>query len=79
MCLSRSPPVNSVAQEAVEEPYLQQILEAYNNAPFVSQWLDTVLGQNVGNALNTSVVDLLAGKGSAKDIVETTNQAAAKG
>ena len=30
--------------EAVTEPYLQSILEAYNAAPYASQWLDTVYG-----------------------------------
>jgi len=72
-------PVNQDAQAVVAEPYLKSALAAYQEAPFVSQYLDTLYGQNVGNALNTSVVDLLAGKGDAKDIVETTNQAAAKG
>jgi raffinose/stachyose/melibiose transport system substrate-binding protein len=72
-------PANQSAQSVVTEPYLKTVLKAYNDAPFVSNYLDTLYGQNVGNALNTSVVDLLAGKGSAKDIVETTNQAAAKG
>lgn len=74
-----SPPVNTVAQEAVTEPYLKQILEAYNSAPFVSQWLDTVLGQNVGNALNVAVVDLLAGNSSPQKLVDTVNAAGAQG
>ncbi|RPE76740.1 carbohydrate ABC transporter substrate-binding protein (CUT1 family) [Curtobacterium sp. PhB137] len=72
-------PVNQEAQSVVDADYLKSALAAYQDAPFVSQYLDTLYGQNVGNALNTSVVDLLAGKGSAKDIVDTTNQAAAKG
>ena len=72
-------PVNKDAQSVVDSDYLKSALAAYQDAPFVSQYLDTLYGQNVGNALNTSVVDLLAGKGDAKDIVETTNQAAAKG
>lgn len=72
-------PVNQEAQSVVDADYLKTALAAYQEAPFVSQYLDTLYGQNVGNALNTSVVDLLAGKGSAKDIVSTTNQAAAKG
>jgi raffinose/stachyose/melibiose transport system substrate-binding protein len=73
-----APPVNTVAQEAVTEPYLQQILEAYNAAPYVSQWLDTVYGLNVGNALNVGVVDLLAGKSTPEELVEAVNAAAAK-
>jgi len=72
-------PVNQDAQSVVSESYLKTALAAYKDAPFVSQYLDTLYGQNVGNALNTSVVDVLAGKGNAKDIVTATNQAAAKG
>ncbi|GAA3202681.1 extracellular solute-binding protein [Microbacterium terregens] len=74
-----SPPVNTVAQEAVTESYLIQILEAYNKAPFVSQWLDTVLGQNVGNALNVSVVSLLAGQSTPQQMIDEANAAGAKG
>lgn len=73
-----APPVNTVAQEAVTEPYLQQILAAYNSAPSVSQWLDTVYGLNVGNALNVGVVDLLAGKSDPEKLVQAVNAAAAK-
>lgn len=73
-----APPVNTVAQEAVTEPYLQDILAAYNDAPYASQWLDTVYGQNVGNALNVAVVDMLAGQGSPEDIVKAVQDAAAK-
>ena len=71
-------PVNTVAQEAVTEPYLQSILEAYNAAPYASQWLDTVYGQNVGNALNVAVVNMLAGQGTPEDIVKAVQDAAAK-
>ncbi|WP_025158828.1 ABC transporter substrate-binding protein [Leifsonia aquatica] len=74
-----APPVNTEAQKAVTEPYLQDVLSAYNKAPFVSQWLDTVLGQNVGNALNVAVVDMLAGKSDAKGLVQAANDAAKKG
>ncbi|MBO0980806.1 extracellular solute-binding protein [Microbacterium sp. SD291] len=73
-----APPVNTVAQEAVTEPYLQDILEAYNAAPYASQWLDTVYGQNVGNALNVAVVTMLAGQGTPEDIVKAVQDAAAK-
>jgi raffinose/stachyose/melibiose transport system substrate-binding protein len=74
-----SPPVNTEAQKAVTEPYLQDVVATYNKAPFVSQWLDTVYGQNVGNALNVGVVNLLAGKSDAAGIVSATNDAAKKG
>ncbi|AVT28279.1 sugar ABC transporter substrate-binding protein [Plantactinospora sp. BC1] len=72
----QAPPVNSEAQGAVTETHLKSVLEAYNKAPFVSQWLDTVYGQNVGNALNTAVVNLLAGKGSPEEIVSAVKTAA---
>jgi raffinose/stachyose/melibiose transport system substrate-binding protein len=73
-----SPPVNTEAQKAITEPYLKSIVEAFSKAPFTSQWLDTVYGQNVGNALNIAVVDMLAGKGDAKHIVDTVQNAAKK-
>jgi raffinose/stachyose/melibiose transport system substrate-binding protein len=44
----------------------------------VSQWLDTVYGLNVGNALNVGVVDLLAGKDTPEQLVQTVNDAAKK-
>ncbi|MDG4824063.1 extracellular solute-binding protein [Asanoa sp. WMMD1127] len=72
-------PVNKDAQGAVTEDYLKAVLDAYNKAPYVSQWLDTVYGQNVGNALNVSVVDLLAGKGDVAGIIKAVNEAAKKG
>lgn len=72
-------PANSEAQGVVEEPALQAILETYNEAPYVLVWLDTLYGQNVGNALNSGVVDMLAGKGDPAGIVKAVNDAAAKG
>lgn len=75
----RTLPANQDAQSVVTDPALKSILEAYNEAPYVTVWLDTLFGQNVGNALNTSVVDMLAGKGTAADIVSGVNDAAAKG
>ncbi|MDN4614257.1 extracellular solute-binding protein [Leifsonia sp. F6_8S_P_1B] len=74
-----APPVNTEAQAKVTEPYLKEVLKAYNAAPFVSQWLDTVLGQNVGNALNVAVVDMLAGKSDPKQMIQAANDAAKKG
>ena len=73
-----APTVNTESQKIITEPYLKSVLEAYNAAPFVSQWLDTVYGQNVGNALNVAIVDLLAGKRDAAGVVQAVNDAAAK-
>ncbi|MFF5077565.1 ABC transporter substrate-binding protein [Actinoplanes sp. NPDC000266] len=72
-------PMNKQAQGAVTEDYLKAVLDAYNKAPYVSQWLDTVYGQNVGNALNVGVVNLLAGKGDVAGIIQAVNDAAKKG
>ena len=72
-------PVNTAAQAKVTDPALVASLDAYNKAPYVSLWLDTLYGSNVGTALNTSVVNLLAGKGSVDDIIKAVNEASAKG
>jgi ABC-type glycerol-3-phosphate transport system substrate-binding protein len=72
-------PANKDAQAAVADPNLKAILGAYNSAPYVIVYMDTILGQNVGNALNSGVVNMLAGKGDAASIVKTVNDAAAKG
>jgi raffinose/stachyose/melibiose transport system substrate-binding protein len=63
----------------VTDPALKEILASYNSAPYVQVWLDTLYGQSVGNALNTGVVNMLAGKGDAAGIVKAVNDAAAKG
>jgi raffinose/stachyose/melibiose transport system substrate-binding protein len=72
-------PVNKDAQEVVTEPYNVSALEAFNKAAYTMMFLDTVYGQNVGNAMNVAVVNLLAGKGTGADIAKDTNAAAAKG
>ena len=72
-------PASKDAQGVVTDPALKSILKSYNDAPYVTVWLDTLFGQNVGNALNTSVVDMLAGKGSPAGIVTAVNDAGAKG
>ncbi len=59
-------------------PALKSVLEAYSKAPYVSVWLDTLYGQNVGNALNVAVVDMFAGKGSPQGIVDAVNAAASR-
>jgi raffinose/stachyose/melibiose transport system substrate-binding protein len=75
----QAPVVNTEAQAVIEEPYLQSVLEAWNAAPYASQWLDTVYGQNVGNALNIAVVDLLAGARDPEGVIEAVKEAAARG
>lgn len=72
------PPLNIAAKSVVTEPFNLAIMDGLAKASFVSDWLDTRLGQNVGNALNTAVVDLLAGKGDPQHIIDTVNAAADK-
>jgi ABC-type glycerol-3-phosphate transport system substrate-binding protein len=74
----RTLPASREAQGVVEEPALKDVLAAYNDAAYVTVWLDTMFGQNIGNALNVAVVDLLAGQGSPEAIVTAVNDAAAK-
>jgi multiple sugar transport system substrate-binding protein/raffinose/stachyose/melibiose transport system substrate-binding protein len=72
-------PASQEAQAVVTEPALQDILAAYNDAPYVVVWMDTLFGQNVGNALNAGVVEMLAGDGDPEGIVTALNDAAARG
>ncbi len=71
-------PANKNAQSAVTNSALLEALDVYNNSSSYSIWLDTKFGSNVGNALNSGVVNLLAGKGTAADIVKSATSAAAK-
>ena len=72
-------PANQQAQSVVTDPALKDILASYNKASYVVLFLDTMYGQNVGNALNAGVVNMLAGKGGPADIVTAAKNAAAKG
>jgi len=72
-------PVNPAAQVVVTDPYNISTLQAFNKAAYSMQYLDTEYGQNVGNAMNTAVVNLMAGQGTPADIVTQTNNAAARG
>jgi len=74
-----SPPANIAAQSVVTEAILKPVIAAYKKAPYVSQYLDTNYGQNVGNALNSGVVNLLAGTGTTADILTGVKAAVAKG
>ena len=71
-------PANQDSQGVIEDPALLDILESYNNAAYVTVWLDTLLGQNVGNALNGGVVEMLAGSGTPEGVITSVNDALAK-
>lgn len=72
-------PASQDAKSAVTDPSLVPLMEAYSSAPYVSLWLDTALGQNVGNALNTGIVEMLAGQGDPQKLVDGIANAAARG
>jgi len=55
------------AQSVVHPTRPCYVLATYNKAPYVSLWLDSLYGQNVGNALNAGVVNLLAGQVTGRD------------
>ena len=72
-------PANQDAKGAVDNASLKPLMAAYSEAPYVALWLDTALGQNVGNALNTGVVEMLAGQGDPKTLIQKITDAAARG
>jgi raffinose/stachyose/melibiose transport system substrate-binding protein len=72
-------PLNKDAQSSVTEQYNIQQMEALAQASYVSEFLDTIYGQNVGNALNMGVVEILAGTGTPDSVVQAMKDAAAKG
>jgi len=72
-------PVNKAAQSVVTDSVSVSALQALNKAGYTMQFLDTQYGQNVGNALNAAVVNLMAGKGTPASIVSAATEAAAKG
>lgn len=71
-------PANTAASSAVTNPALKNAMDTYSHASSVSLWLDTVFGQNVGNALNAGVVNLMVGKGTPQSIISSVESAAKK-
>jgi raffinose/stachyose/melibiose transport system substrate-binding protein len=72
-------PVNKAAQSVVTDSVSISALQSLNKAAYTMQFLDTQYGENVGNALNAAVVNLMAGKGTPASIVSAATEAAAKG
>ena len=70
-------PVTAGAESAVADPNMQLVLEGRNAATYVQLWLDTSYGPTVGGAMNDAIANMFAGQGSAKDIVDAMNAAAA--
>ena len=72
-------PVNKAAQSVVTDSVSLSALQALNKAAYTTQFLDTAYGENIGNALNAAVVNLMANKGTPASIVSAATEAAAKG
>lgn len=70
-------PVAPNAAGSVADEVNQKIAEAAGNAAYTQLWLDTDLGQNVGNALNDAVVAIFGGNGDAQGVVNAITAAAA--
>lgn len=72
-------PATTEAQADVTDENLTMLVAALNESDGMKLWMDTSLGSNIGNALNTAVVNLLSGNGTPEDIVTAMSDAAAKG
>lgn len=72
-------PASAEAQADVTDESLADLIQALNESGGMKLWMDTSLGSNIGNALNTGVVNLLSGNGTPEDIVTAMTDAAAKG
>lgn len=71
----QAPPVNIDAQAVVDDTVLQQVIAAFNDAAYVTLWMDTGLGQSLGGVLNDAVVDIFAGQGTPQDLIDAVNNA----
>lgn len=72
-------PASEPAREVVTDESLKQVIKYLNEAPTMELWMDTSLGTNIGNALNSAVVNMLSGQGTPEDIVKAMEDAAKKG
>ncbi|WP_084077621.1 ABC transporter substrate-binding protein [Demequina sp. NBRC 110057] len=70
-------PVAPAATDAITDPVLQEIAQTSSNAGYVQLWLDTLLGTNVGGALNDGIAAQFAGTGDAQNTVDLMTAAAA--
>ncbi len=70
-------PVVAGTEDSVSDPNMQLVLAGRNSASYVQLWLDTAYGPTVGGAMNDAITNLFAGQGSAQEIVDAMNAAAA--
>ena len=69
-------PLHDDAKDVVTNEYDEKMLDALAEASYVSDFLDTNYGQQVGNALNQAVVELLTGDTDPAGFVTTISDAA---
>lgn len=69
-------PTLPAATASVEDPNMQTLLEARDNAEYVQLYLDVTYGPNVGGALNDEVALMFAGQSDAQGIVDAMSTAA---
>lgn len=73
-------PANKSAQGGVTDAASKAALDAANNAAYSVLFLDTLYGANVGNALNSAVVNLMSGQSNdPQSIISAVNGASSKG
>jgi raffinose/stachyose/melibiose transport system substrate-binding protein len=73
-------PANKGAQGSVTDPATKSALDASNSAKYSVLFLDTLFGSNIGNALNTAVVNFMSGQTSdPQTIIDAVNNASSKG
>ena len=69
-------PASAEAQKSITDEVTKTFLKAYQDAPYMSIWFDTLLGQNIGTALNDGVVAQFAKKGTAQQTIDAVTKAA---
>ncbi|WP_228375026.1 ABC transporter substrate-binding protein [Demequina iriomotensis] len=70
-------PVAPAAADAVTDPVLQKIAQTTSSAAYVQLWMDTLLGPNVGGAMNDGIVNIFNGTGDSQAVVDAMIAAAA--
>jgi len=70
-------PAHPGAIDSVTDPSLKLIAAGLAESSYVQLWLDSDLGPAFGTPLNQAIVNLMAGTGTAKDIVKTLEDTAA--
>ena len=69
-------PVNPEATSALTDNTLKTVLQASQDAPYTQTYFDIAFPTTVGQALNDSIANYFAGKGSPESIVQDTIKAA---